>query len=203
MTRHPKPELISAFLDGELRGSQQRRVQKHISQCPICAAEYRHVNHVRRMLQENPPQVEMTDSPEFFWHKVKSEIQARGDEKTTVEMPGLSLGDWLYQHRTALFRLASTTATLAVVLTAGWFAYWMYQQPPAPGPIGPQASIPPQIARVDTPLIPNTVATVLATSPAADDDAKVTVIWVSGLPWTDNMTELQTVTANPYYYLDI
>jgi hypothetical protein len=203
MKRHPKPEFISAFLDGELRGFQLRRVRKHISKCPICAAEYRHVNHVRRMLRENPPQVEMTDSPEFFWHKVKSEIQAHGDHKETVEMPGLSLADWLYQHQTALFRLASTTAALAIVLGAGLFALRMYQHPASPVPIGHQASTHPLIARVDTPLIPNTVATVLDTSKATDDDANVTVIWVSGLPWTNDMNELQTVTANPYYYLDI
>jgi anti-sigma factor RsiW len=204
MTHHPKPELISAFLDGELRGFKLSRVKKHLSECPLCAAEYRHVKHVRRMLRENPPRMEMTDAPEFFWHKVKSEIEARGDQKETIKLPRLSLADWISLRQVALFRLASVTAVVAIGLAAAWLATTLY--PPtssSKGPIGPVASAKPVIDQVDTPLIPNTVATVLDPSQADNDDSHVTVIWVSGLPWTKNMTELQTVTANPYYYLDI
>ena len=35
------------------------------------------------------------------------------------------------------------------------------------------------------------------------EEGGVTVIWVSGLPWTDNMTDMQTLFAHPYEYLGI
>ena len=35
------------------------------------------------------------------------------------------------------------------------------------------------------------------------ETADLTVIWVSGLPWAADMTQLQTYCANPEYYLGI
>jgi anti-sigma factor RsiW len=201
MTRHPKPELISAFVDNELRGNDVRTVKDHLSHCPICAAEYRHVVHVRRMLQENPPQVDMTDSHDFFWHKVRSEIEASDNKVEQVIMPRLSIADWFSQHQTAVTRFVSATALIVVTLVALGVSQRMFRS----GDNQPQtvavAVTAPEISDVNTPLVPHSVASVLE-SPRSDR-SDVTVIWVSGLPWVKDMTELQTVTANPYYYLDI
>ncbi len=196
--KHVNPELISAFVDHELRGLQLRRVKRHLDQCPLCAAECRHLGHIRGMLRENHKPVEMDDPPEFFFHKVKSEIQARGQQTETVTMGRLSWRDWLYLHQGALASATSMAAVIAIGLAVFWFS----QQMPFArrDDSGRRAHGLPLIHQVAT-FVPHAVATVLET-PSTEESA-VSVIWVSGLPWTDNMTELQTITTNPYYYLDI
>src|SRR5438128_2176149 len=74
------PELISAQLDGELRGVRRWLVQRHLRRCAICAAEYQRVQRVRGLLAANPVTPPMSDSPEFFWSKVKREIETRDRE---------------------------------------------------------------------------------------------------------------------------
>jgi anti-sigma factor RsiW len=201
MTRHPKPELISAYVDNELRGGDVRVVKEHLSECPICAAQYRHVVHVRRMLQENPPQVEMTDSHDFFWHKVKSEIESDKTRAEPVTMPRLSFADWFYLHQTAVTRFVSATAVVVVTLVAVGVSQRIFESGNSQPLNLVVASVPPQITNLDTPFLPHTVATVV--DPSRSKQSDVTVIWVSGLPWAKDLTELQTVTANPYHYLDI
>ena len=49
---------------------------------------------------------------------------------------------------------------------------------------------PTMVVRADT-AIPDTAAT-----PIQGQDSDVTVIWVTGLPWTPNMTEMKTVFAD-------
>ena len=73
------PELINALVDGELKGVRRLLVERHLRGCALCAAEYRHLHHVREMLAANPPNAEMSDSPEFFWSKVEREIQRLED----------------------------------------------------------------------------------------------------------------------------
>jgi hypothetical protein len=59
---------------------------------------------------------------------------------------------------------------------------------PRPVTQGHQPSAP-VVVRAET-AIPDTVATAIA-----GQEAGVTVIWVSGLPWTPDMTEMQTLFA--------
>jgi anti-sigma factor RsiW len=185
---HCKSELVSAMLDGELRGWRRFFVVRHVQRCPICAAEYRHLRHVRQMLKANRPEVTMDDSAEFFWLKIKSEIEAREPREQRLPRPALHFMDWLGQHQAAL---ASATAVIVVGLAAYLTAVTWRDAAPA------IAAASPIVEQART-FLPDTVASVVG-----QEEPSVTVIWVSGLPWMKDMTELQTVTAHPYDYFDI
>jgi len=178
------PELVGALLDGELKGLRRWLVQRHVDRCPLCAAEYRHLHHVRQMLAANPLPVEMSDSPEFFWSKVKRQIQIRDAAATPVVMPHLSVTDWLGQHRLAL----ASAATVLVGIVGLVFALQSHTTPvkvaALPAPI---IELPATSVQHASTFIHDVVATTIE---AKDSDS--TVIWVSGLPWTSDMTEMKT-----------
>ncbi len=186
MSRH-KTEALTGLLDGELRGIRRWLVERHVRTCPVCAAEYRRQRHVRQMLQANPSRVQMSDSPEFFWSNVKMEIKRRGEGRVKVPMPKLALPDWVLRHQ-------FTVATAAVAVMAMVSAIWLMQTPTGPpaNDVVPSTVSPgfAEVERLKT-AIPNTTATAFESQ-----DAQVTVIWVSGLPWTPDMNQMKTEFAN-------
>lgn len=207
MSAH-QPELINALLDGELRGMQRWIVQRHVSGCPLCATEYRRLQHVRQMLAAHPTAAQMSDSPEFFWSKVKREIETRGGQ--TVEMPAEQsvVSNWIRQHA---FELATATAAFVVGLVV--FGLSMFRQSPAdfvansepqkpPTIIQQVATVLPNEGTISTASAPTSVEEVSTTLPnvvasvVGDHGSEPTVIWVSGLPWTSDMDDLKTVYAN-------
>ena len=185
MSRH-QTEAITGVLDGELRGIRRWLVMRHVRACPLCATEYRRQRHVRRMLQANPPTVQMGDSPEFFWSKVKLEIERRGEEHVRVPVPQLALPDWVLRHQ-------FTVATAAAAVVATVSVIWLMQTPTRPLANTVPAPMPASFAQVEQlkTAIPNTTATAFESQ-----DAQVTVIWVSGLPWAPDMNEMKTEFAN-------
>lgn len=183
MSRH-ETQTISGLLDGELKGIRRWLVERHVRACPICAVEYRRQRHVRRMLQAHPSPVEMSDSAEFFWSKVKAEIKHRGEKRVRSPMARLVLPDWLRQYQFAV-------ATAATFVVAAVCVFSLTRAPVGPTHIASTATAGPAgVERLKT-TIPNTVATAFQT-----DDSQDTVIWVSGLPWTPNMNEMKTEFAN-------
>jgi hypothetical protein len=207
-------ESVTGLLDGELKGLRLWFAKRHVGTCPVCAVEYRRQQHVRRLLQANPPTATMSDSPGFFWSKVKSEIQRRGEESVEVPQPRLALADWLRQRQ---FAMATATALVIAACGVVWFMQMSRRAPavmaslPAvttPLPtvtaslpavtaslpaVMPSDATPAGFAEVEqlkTP-VPHSVATAFDS-----DDAGVTVIWVTGLPWTSDMTDMKTQFAN-------
>lgn len=179
MNRH-KHEWISGLLDGQIKWPRRWFIARHLRVCPLCAAEYRRERHVRQMLQAHLPTSSMTDTPEFFWSKVKKEINRRGNETISAPLPTLIPRDWLGEH---VMVLASGAAALAIAIGVAWTSF-------SSRPHSMTQSGHAIVERVTT-AIPNTVATVL--EPSGTD---VTVIWVSGLPWTPDMTQMKTEFAN-------
>jgi len=203
MRRHDTT-LVTGLVDGELKGRRLRLAQRHVKACPLCALEYRHQQHVRQMLQANPPSVAMNDSTDFFWSKVKKEIQRRGEESAEVPQPRLALADWLRLHQ---FAMATATALVVAACGVVWFMQPVRRAPEVavsmPTPVAPQApkvavsvptpATPPDFAQVEqvkTP-VPRSTATTFDS-----EEAGVTVIWVSGLPWTPDMNGMKTEFAN-------
>jgi anti-sigma factor RsiW len=170
-------EKISALADGELKGLSRWLTQRHLRHCPQCAAEYRRVERVRESLAACPPVIEMSDSADFFWSKIRREIEAHEQETISIPMPRLSFGDWLLVHRGAL---ATATSGLMLALATGLMLQF-------PGAAGPGAVM---VERVDT-VIPNTVAT-----PLKGADSDVAVIWVSGLEWTPDLDQMKECFDN-------
>jgi len=181
------PELIGALLDGELRGVRRWLVERHLHRCAICAAEYRHLRHVRDMLAANPRAFTMSDSPELFWSKVKREIEARVPQTQIAPVPEPSALAWIGQHSHAF-----ATAVAAVVAALGviWVVRTHRPTKPVSTPVVVVRGNAVTVERVATELR-HTVAT-----PLKGDDRSVAVIWVSGLPWTPDMTAMETHFAN-------
>jgi hypothetical protein len=181
-------EVVTGLLDGELKGLRLWLAKRHINNCPVCRLEYRNQQHVRRMLQANPPATVMSDSPEFFWSRVKSEIQQRGKESAEVPLPRLALSDWLRQYQFAM------TTVAALVIAAGgavWFMQTVRRAPPVTASVvTPTPEGFAQVEQLKTP-VPHSAATTFD----SEDDG-VTVIWVTGLPWTPDMNEMKTQFAN-------
>src|SRR5579862_564317 len=100
-------ESITGLVDGELKGLHLWLTKRHVKSCPVCAEEFRRQQEVRQLLKNHPPTVAMSDSPEFFWSKVKAEIQRRGAEPVQTPAPTLSWADRLRQHQ---YALATATA---------------------------------------------------------------------------------------------
>jgi anti-sigma factor RsiW len=167
-------DLIGALADGELRGRQKRAVERHLRECLVCDVEYRKLQRVRELLAANPPQPAMSDSAEFFWSKVKREIELRGLPPVEERAPAWSLWDWVTGHA---FSLATAAAVLLAVLLGLFFL--------------PRQFGGPTVVQVAT-VLPHTVAT-----PLAPDAEGTTTIWLSGLPWTKDMNQMQTYFADP------
>jgi hypothetical protein len=183
---HHNTESVTGLLDGELKGLRLWLAKRHINACPVCALEYRHQQHVRRLLQANPPAATMSDSAEFFWSKVKTEIQRRGEESVEVPRPRLALADWLRQHQFAM-------ATAAALVIAAFGVVWFMQTVRRAPEVTASVATPPGFAQVEQ------LKTPIAHSAATTFDSKdagVTVIWVTGLPWTSDMNEMKTEFAN-------
>ena len=201
-----KPESINALLDGELHGLQRWLVRRHVSHCQACTLEYRRLQHVRMMLAGHAPMPVMSDSPEFFWSKIQREIEQRGSQTVEIPAPGFYLGDWLREHQLIL----ATAAVFTVMVAA---ALWSNRHlGNTPAPIVAQVP-PPRLTPTENPptavaqntatttpaaevqevatVIPNTTATVLASDNSGD-----VVIWVTGLPWTQDMDDLKTQYAS-------
>jgi predicted anti-sigma-YlaC factor YlaD len=183
---HHNTEAVTGLLDGELKGLRRWMVQRHVNRCSACAEEYRRQEQVRQLLRANPTVMPMSDSPGFFWSKVKAEIQRRGDERVAVPTPHLAFIDWLGQHQLAV---ATAAAALIAVVGVLWF------MPAFRGTTTVAASVPTThhfalIEHLKTP-VPHTVATAFD-----NEDADVTVIWVTGLPWTPDMNGMKTEFAN-------
>ena len=177
-------ESVAGLLDGELKGLRLWLAKRHISACPVCALEYRHQQRVRRLLRANPTAAAMGDSAEFFWSKVKTEIQRRGEESIEVPLPRLALADWLRQHQFA--------TAVALVIAAGsavWFMQTVRRAPEVTASVAAPAGFA-EVEQLKTP-VPHSAATTFDS-----EDAGVTVIWVTGLPWTPDMNEMKTQFAN-------
>jgi hypothetical protein len=128
----------------------------------------------------------MSDSAEFFWSKVKTEIQRRGEESVEVPLPRLELADWLRQHQ---FAMATTAALVIVAGSVVWFMQTVRSAPQVMASVATPAGFA-QVEQLKTP-VPHSAATSFDS-----EDAGVTVIWVTGLPWTPDMNEMKTQFAN-------
>jgi anti-sigma factor RsiW len=173
---------MAALLDGELKGWRLRYVRRHVAHCPACGVEYRQQRHARDLLRQNPPRDPVPDAADFFWAKVRNEIQRRGDTPVAVPVPRLSLIDWIWLRPLAL---PSVAAALVVLLAA--VSVLQYRAQPRHAAAPRPAS---EVLHATAP-VPNSVATAFHSEAAG-----ATVIWVSGLPWTPGMTEMQTLFAN-------
>ncbi len=123
-------------------------------------------------------------SAEFFWSKVKQSIKSAPTETHApahLDQPRLTAADWLWQR--PVLAPVSALASLVVLIGAVWILGGRHTTSSQPGD---HARIP-AVERT----LPGTVA-----SSFDMEDGEVSVIWVSGLPWTPDMSTMRTVFGN-------
>ncbi len=72
------PELIVAYLDGELMGADRERLEAHLASCSHCSGlleQYRHAVEATRELEQ--PQAATEGFSEKFWQKFESRREPR------------------------------------------------------------------------------------------------------------------------------
>ncbi len=166
-------EKLSALADGELRGLSRWLTRRHLRHCSQCAAELQRIERVRATLAACPPVVEMSDSEEFFWSKVRREIERRGAQTESVAMPRLTLADWLRVNQAAW-----VSATAALVAACG---LWITMD----SPVGIKHHGVVIIEEAET-GIPNAAVT-----PLKGASSDVGVIWLTGLDWVPDMDDMK------------
>src|SRR6185437_389915 len=100
---------VQAFLDGELPESDSREVAAWLAQDADAAALLGELTNTRNALKGFAPEIKIPESREFYWSKIKREIERAAPEP--VAAPKASLFGWF---RRALVPLG-TVAALALV----------------------------------------------------------------------------------------
>jgi len=70
-------QLLSAYMDGELRGIEQRQVFEHLARCAECELEYESILQMKRMLgcmrtQQPSPDLQARISYALTWEEAQS-----------------------------------------------------------------------------------------------------------------------------------
>jgi len=150
-----KPRL-TAYLDGELTGSDGSVMRGHLRECAACRQIARDEAALRDALRQLPP----VDPPASLWAGVQAQLAA-------AEVADARRPTW----RRGWARWAPWAPTIPQVVAGGALAaaavvmlYWRSERAPAPPPPVMAAS-----ARPPTSERPRPSATVAATAPAADD----------------------------------
>ncbi len=187
MKDHQQAEWVDGLIDGELRGWRRWAARRHLGRCPHCALRFQQHGRLHRALQDHPTRPDMGQAAEVFWDQVKHSIETTAnatDPAGIVDRPRLTFADWLWQRPV----LAPAGALASVALLAG--AVWIISGlgvNNTPGPVPPAAMTVTGMERT----LPHTVASSFDTA-----DGQVSVIWVSGLPWTPDMPTMRSVFGN-------
>ncbi len=104
---------LQAFLDGELPESDSREVAAWIAQDADAAALLGELTNTCTALKDFKPEVKLPESREFYWSKIKREIE-RGAPQPVVA-PKASLFDWF---RRALMPLGAVAALALVAIVS-------------------------------------------------------------------------------------
>jgi len=148
---------VQAFLDGELPEDDSRDVAAWVARDADAAALLGELKNTRNALRSVAPEVKLPESREFYWSKIKREIERTAPEP--VAEPKASLFTWF---RRALVPLG-TVAALALVALVVIKSFSTGSHRPMP--------------------MPMTANVVLGTDASAftyrDDAQDMTVVWLS------------------------
>ena len=114
---------VQAFLDGELPESDSRDVAAWIAQDVDAAALLGELKNTRNALKGFVPEIKLPESREFYWSKIKREIERATPEP--VAAPKASLFAWF---RRALMPLGAVAA-LALVAIVTFHSFTGGSQP--------------------------------------------------------------------------
>jgi len=96
--------LLDAYLDGELEGTLQPEVQKHLNSCPVCKKEVEATAGFRSLVRTTMPA-----------YKAPAELKAR--IRASLREESVHRSDWLFRFRRQLL-YAAAILVLGFILTS-------------------------------------------------------------------------------------
>jgi anti-sigma factor RsiW len=161
MTDLPTALKLQAHLDGELAPGEAREMVSLLQRDAEARGLFDELQSTRRLLAANEPEIKMPESREFYWSKIRRELERLDREPEARPRRVWGLPQWL--------RLALPAgAVLGAVLV--FAAVMLHRSAFAPGPGSPLFAVGDEI---ETPLEEMNSFTFRSES------ARMTVVWVS------------------------
>lgn len=170
----------AGLADQQLTGWRRWWAERRLAHNPVAAVEYREQVRARELLHQNPPRLPAPEPPDLFWARVRADIEQRGDAHQPVVASWWARA-WSEQPIMGLAGVLAVLA-LAALIMAPWYRARIARTAAVAQPTA--------VHQVAT-TIPHTVA-----SPFHVRETGATCIWISGLPWTPDMVEMQTLFAH-------
>ena len=82
---HDAELKIQAFLDGELSGHEAREIADLIASDGHARALHQELAGTKKVLLENEPEYRLEETHDFYWSKIRREIQRGGDVEAKSE----------------------------------------------------------------------------------------------------------------------
>lgn len=82
MSTQENPELLSAYLDGELPAEEAEKVKTHVMTCPLCGRELQQLQRLKNLLQKK---IQINPAPPALRSKIRLTIDKRGPRSAWVE----------------------------------------------------------------------------------------------------------------------
>ena len=102
---------LQAYLDGELAGSDVRRVEQLLATDAEARALFQELKTMKSVLAGNEPESRLTDSREFYWSKIERAIE---QSEKLEPAAAASTGSWLSLWRRYLAPVAGVAAVIAL-----------------------------------------------------------------------------------------
>ena len=110
---------VQAWVDGELPGEEARQVEILVSGNKEAAALVSELRMTRGFLQGNETALKVPDSPEFYWSKIRREIERLDASGQSVPAPSSAL--WAALRR---FMVPASGLALVMIVAALSFKYF-------------------------------------------------------------------------------
>ena len=107
---------LQAFLDGELPESDSREMAAWITQDAEAAALLGELTNTRNVLKGFASEVKLPESREFYWSKIKREIERAAPEP--VAAPKASLSSWFRRAFVPLGAMAALALVALIVVNS-------------------------------------------------------------------------------------
>ena len=112
--RHPKTEIFSDYMDGDLSPGQAREVERHMEECPRCASLYRDLLEVRERARSLPDQYPERD----LWPDIANALREGHAGEAEVIRLHPSLPEPRSERRRLSFRMSYIQAAAAALVLA-------------------------------------------------------------------------------------
>ena len=157
MTDLPTALILQAHLDGELAPDDAREVVSLLQRDTEVRALFDELKSTRRLLAANEPEISLPESREFYWSKIRRELERLDREPPVRPLQAWGILRWL--------RLALPACAVLVLV-----AVMLHRSAFAPGPGSPLFAVGDEI---ETPLEE------LNSFTFRSESARLTVVWVS------------------------